>query len=149
MPGGRTIPSGAAVFAACVRSNDLRQKLYVSDDALVLLSHQLFGSTGEEGGPGTAAGTGCDRSLVELRDAVGLDPGEHYDTCWLHQLREIVFITPPTTVLDIEFAPLIPEPEPPPPLTTEVAAIGEGQIVSNVPLFLLPFYSTLTLFDSV
>ena len=48
-------------------------------------------------------------------------------------------------MLDIEFAPLIPEPEPPPPLTTEVAAVGEGEIDAVVSWFSLRLDATRVL----
>lgn len=82
--GGRIIPRGATIFATCVSSADLRRRLYVSADSLALISRLLFPKT-EHSAVGVATGE-VDARLEGVRNAVGLDHGDHYDTVWLHRL---------------------------------------------------------------
>ena len=82
-PGGQTIPRSATIFATCVSSADLRARLYVSSESLSLINRLLFHFS-KSASPDPAAGLApC---LAEIRNAVGLDDGEHYDTTWLHRL---------------------------------------------------------------
>ena len=133
----------------------------MSAESTALLSRLLFTVQTEESVVAAAHPAACDppAALVSppaaaavaggvldlLHHAVGLDPGESYDTCWLHRLRECRYITPPTAVLDVEFAPLIPEPEPPPTSTSEVTAVGTGPIDVVVSWFRLDLDGTHSL----
>jgi SAM-dependent methyltransferase len=113
---GRLIPCAATVWGACVRSADLRERLYVSHAAarqlrrLLLLGRSGCGrpAAAEQHRPAdcadsTAEGRGAKATasqppgsevaadgvwLRRLADAVGLEDGEAYETTWLHRLRE-------------------------------------------------------------
>ena len=132
VPGGRTIPCGATVFAACVASPDLRRKLHVSDASANAVSQLLF--------PSHAGGIA--EVLGPIRSAVGLDCGESYDTTWLHRLRHCQFLTQPTAVLEIDFAAergALPESR------TALEATAEGCVDAVVSWFTLHLDATRSL----
>ena len=132
VPGGRTIPCGATVFAACVASPDLRRKLHVSDASATAVSQLLF--------PSHAGGIA--EALGPIRSAVGLDCGESYDTTWLHRLRHCQFLTQPTAVLEIDFAAergALPENR------TALEATAEGCVDAVVSWFTLHLDATHSL----
>ena len=138
-PDGRIIPRGATVFATCVSSADLRRRLYVSADSLAMISHLLFAHA--DAGL-VDASTSC---LDGIRDAVGLDHGEQYDTVWLHRLHDCRYLTPPAAVLDIDFASVASELELPPLRTTAVDVVSSGEVDAVVSWFRLDLDATRSL----